>query len=59
MPIVCQKCGRYFSTPKRLRIHVKKMHADIAEITLLEHGFLPEKTKFGKAFRGRNRVIVS
>ncbi len=57
--IVCQKCGRNFKNVNALKKHSKQVHDDIEDIALLKKGHIPDKSKIGKEFKGKNKIVVS
>ncbi|MBI5347403.1 MAG: hypothetical protein HZB66_02240 [Candidatus Aenigmarchaeota archaeon] len=61
MPIMCQKCGKSFSDAKGLRKHSRKIHAvnENNDIALLRQGHIPEMSKIGQNFKGKNKIIIS
>ncbi|MBI5060931.1 MAG: hypothetical protein HZB67_01310 [Candidatus Aenigmarchaeota archaeon] len=58
----CRKCGDKFATRMDLDLHIEEVHhrkSALAEIQLLERGFLPEESKLGMPFKGKNKIIVA
>lgn len=58
----CEKCGDKFTTKLDLDIHDNQVHrrkSALREIRLLEQGFLPEETKIGTKFKGKNKIIIT
>lgn len=55
----CGRCETACPSLNALRKHSKRHTETLAEIRLLQQGHLPEETKHGNAFRGKNRVIIS
>jgi len=58
----CKKCGDRFPTTLDLQFHVNEVHKRkpaLREIRLLEQGFVPDESKLGTKFRGRNKVIIA
>jgi uncharacterized C2H2 Zn-finger protein len=58
----CKKCGDRFPTTLDLQFHVNEIHnrkSALREIRLLEQGFVPDESKLGMPFKGRNRVIIA
>lgn len=58
----CRKCGDIFPTTLDLQFHVNEIHnrkPALREIRLLEQGFIPEESKLGMPFKGKNKVIIA
>ena len=56
----CIRCGQEFPSDIALRKH-SKTHAGMArqDIELLRQGHVPEESKIGEGFKGKNKIIVS
>jgi len=58
----CKKCGAEFNLKEELEMHDTQIHKTkmaIEELRLLEQGYVPDETKLGMPFKGKNRIIVS
>ncbi|MFH0949476.1 MAG: hypothetical protein V1802_03230 [Candidatus Aenigmatarchaeota archaeon] len=55
----CMRCNVKFFTERQLKLHVNNHINSLEEIKLLQEGHMPDETKIGTQFKGRNRVIVS
>ena len=58
----CKKCDANFSSRMELGMHDSHVHMSkvaLEEIKLLEQGFIPEETKLGTKFKGKNRVVIA
>lgn len=55
----CMRCERGFQTRKALQQHSKAHLQALYEIKMLEQGHVPEETKFGSGFKGKNKIIVT
>ena len=56
----CMRCKKIFSSFKTLKVHSKKhlRRELLDEIKLLEKGHIPNKTKIGSEFKGKNKIIL-
>lgn len=52
-------CKKEFKTKKALKIHRARTHPKTETLNLLEKGFIPKRTKAGKKFRAKNKIIIS
>lgn len=57
--ITCARCEKKFPTRKALAMHSKAHLSAVREMEMLMSGQLPEETKLGLEFKGKNRIIVS
>lgn len=55
----CIVCKSKYSSKSALRVHSKKHIHAFEDIKRLQEGFVPEETKVGTKFRGKNKVIIS
>lgn len=55
----CARCEQTFPTRGKLKSHSTRHLGVLKEIRLLQEGHVPQETKLGTAFRGKNKVIVS
>ncbi len=53
------RCEQMFHSWRALKIHSKSHLATLKEIRMLQKGHVPDETKMGVEFRGKNRIIVS
>ncbi len=58
-PILCARCDQTFSSWNSLRNHSKTHLQKLKEINLLQQGKLPDETKEGRGFKGKNKIIVA
>ena len=56
---MCMRCRKKFSSIRGLRRHSAVHLKDLREIKLLREGHLPEESKLGFNFKGKNKVIIS
>lgn len=57
-PVQCMRCEQIFPNFNALKIH-SKTHLQMHEMKMLQSGHIPDETKLGAAFRGKNKIIVS
>ena len=57
-PVQCARCEQVFPSFNALKVH-SKTHLNMQEMRMLQSGHIPDETKLGSAFRGKNRIIVS
>jgi len=57
----CQICGMKFDSFRGLSIHTgqEHKHEEVKEVSLLEQGFIPEESKAGGSFKGKNKIIIA
>jgi hypothetical protein len=58
----CKKCKKHFINKKELEEHHKQVHQTrmaYKELKLLKDGFVPDKTKTGHDFKGKNKIIIA
>ena len=55
----CARCDAIFSTRIKLKNHSKTHLKSLEEIKLLQQGHIPQESKIGEKFRGKNKVIIS
>ena len=58
----CSRCGDKFKTKVDLELHINDVHKRkpaLNEIRLLEKGFLPEESKLGMPFKGKNKIVIA
>jgi hypothetical protein len=56
---VCMRCGKIFQSRKALKMHSSAHLRALRELQMLEEGLIPDETKFGAGFKGKNKIIVS
>lgn len=55
----CARCGQSFSSHTKLVNH-SRQHVEAGKnMNLLKQGYMPEESKLGSEFRGKNRIIVA
>ena len=52
------RCEQIFPNFNALKVH-SRTHLQMQEMKMLQQGRIPDETKFGATFRGKNRIIVS
>lgn len=55
----CFMCKASFDSKKGAKMHTRKHMVALKEINLLKEGFVPQETKVGTKFKGKNKIIVS
>jgi DNA-directed RNA polymerase subunit RPC12/RpoP len=55
----CMRCGKAFPTLHGLRRHSAEHLRDLEELKMLKRGHIPDETKLGAGFKGKNKIIVS
>jgi hypothetical protein len=56
---VCARCEKHFSSRQALKTHSKSHLNALHELKMLEEGKVPDETKLGSEFKGKNKVIVA
>lgn len=57
-PVQCMRCEQVFPSFNALKIH-SNSHLQMREMKMLQQGHIPDETKMGSTFRGKNKIIVS
>jgi hypothetical protein len=57
--LVCFRCDQSFSGWAGLREHSKLHLKTLAELKQLQEGKIPDETKLGSAYKGKNKIIIS
>lgn len=58
-PVTCFRCDLVFTSWNALRNH-SRMHLNtLAELKQLQEGKIPDSTKLGVGFKGKNKIIIS
>ncbi|HLC77174.1 MAG TPA: hypothetical protein VJH04_03130 [archaeon] len=57
--VKCMRCEQTFSTWKALKVHSHGHLDTLREIKMLQHGHIPDETKMGAGFKGKNKIIIS
>jgi hypothetical protein len=57
-PVQCARCEQIFPSFNALKVH-SKTHLSSGEMKMLQQGHIPDETKLGSTFRGKNKIIVS
>ncbi|MEM7819674.1 MAG: hypothetical protein QXD48_02490 [Candidatus Aenigmatarchaeota archaeon] len=55
----CIRCGRLFKSRLALKRHSNEHLRALKELKMLQEGYVPEETKLGFGFKGKNRIIVT
>ena len=55
----CIRCHKTFSTRNELKRHSKTHLADMKEMKMLEKGYVPEHSKIGQEFKGKNKIVIA
>ena len=55
----CARCSATFSSRNKLKEHSKSHLKVLEEMKLLQQGHVPQESKIGEKFKGKNRVIIS
>ena len=58
-PVKCMRCEQIFSNWNALKVHSKTHLQSLSEVKMLQQGHIPDETKMGVTFRGKNKIIVS
>lgn len=57
--VQCARCEQIFPSFNALKVHSKTHLQSLQEMKMLQSGHIPDETKLGAAFRGKNKIIVS
>jgi hypothetical protein len=57
--ISCMRCEQSFTSWKALKKHSKSHLSTLKEMKMLQSGQIPDETKEGRGFKGKNKIIVS
>ncbi|MEK6888021.1 MAG: hypothetical protein AABX14_03695 [Candidatus Aenigmatarchaeota archaeon] len=55
----CMRCEQVFPNWNALKVHSRTHLQTLREMKMLQSGHIPDETKLGAAFRGKNKIIVS
>ncbi|HIG97482.1 MAG TPA: hypothetical protein HA230_04015, partial [Candidatus Aenigmarchaeota archaeon] len=55
----CMRCEQVFPSWNALKIHSRTHLQSLREMKMLQNGHIPDETKLGASFRGKNKIIVS
>lgn len=58
-PIVCFRCDQTFNSWNAIRLHSKTHLKTLQELKQLQAGKIPDETKLGLGFKGKNKIIIS
>jgi len=58
-PFKCMRCDKAFLSLIGLRRHSVEHLKMLQEMKMLKEGHVPDETKLGFGFRGKNKVIIS
>ncbi len=56
--VQCMRCEQFFPSFNALKVH-SRTHLQMQEMKMLQQGHIPDETKMGVTFRGKNKIIVS
>lgn len=54
----CVRCGRFFKSRLALKRHSSEHLKALKDMQMLRDGQLPEESKLGEGFKGKNRIII-
>ena len=57
--VKCARCDQVFPSFSALKVHSKSHLQSLSEVKMLQQGHIPDETKMGVTFRGKNKIIVS
>ncbi len=57
--VKCMRCEQTFPSWKALKVHSKMHLGTLREMKMLQQGHIPDETKMGSTFKGKNRIIIS
>ena len=57
--VKCMRCEQTFSSWKALKVHSKTHLSTLREMKMLQQGHIPDETKMGSTFKGKNKIIIS
>ena len=57
--IACMRCEQTFSSWAALKKHSKSHLNTLKEMKMLQKGQIPDETKEGRGFKGKNKIIVT
>ena len=57
--VKCMRCEQTFPTWNALKAHSKTHLNTLGEMRMLQQGHIPDETKMGSNFKGKNRIIIS
>lgn len=57
--VKCMRCDQFFTSWNALKVHSRTHLQTLHEIKMLQQGHIPDETKMGVTFRGKNKVIIS
>lgn len=55
----CMRCKSEYTNWKSLQRHSKIHLSAMQELKMLEQGRIPEVSKIGSEFKGKNKIIIS
>jgi len=56
---MCMRCKKTYGSIRGLKRHSAEHLRDLREMKLLREGHVPEESKLGFTFKGKNKVIIS
>jgi hypothetical protein len=54
----CVRCGRFFKSRLALKRHSTEHLKALKDMQMLRDGQLPEESKLGEGFKGKNKIII-
>jgi uncharacterized C2H2 Zn-finger protein len=58
-PHKCMRCGRFFKSRLALKRHSNDHLRALEEMKMLREGQMPDESKLGFEFKGKNKIIIS
>ena len=55
----CMRCEQTFPSWNALKVHSKTHLSTLREMKMLQQGHIPDETKMGSNFKGKNKIIIS
>ncbi|MBI4896099.1 MAG: hypothetical protein HY832_00955 [Candidatus Aenigmarchaeota archaeon] len=56
---MCMRCRKDFPSRPSLKSHSKSHTDALEEMKMLEKGYVPQESKLGSGFKGKNKIIIS
>lgn len=56
---MCMRCKKTFTSIRGLKRHSAEHLRDLREMKLLREGHVPEESKLGFSFKGKNKIVIS
>jgi len=58
-PVTCARCDQSFKNWDALKRHSRTHLKTLDELKQLQQGKMPDESKLGAGFKGKNKIIVS